>query len=130
MIALVRLVIFFWIDRGSILKSLLLMSAKTGVAPVCKMELEEAAKVSEGTITSSDALIPSARSARNNAVVPEEVAIECETPQYAEKDDSNSLVYFPSVSQPDEMASRICSRTSNDIFGFEFGMLCMVKALV
>ncbi len=56
------------------------MSANTGVAPAVTTAAAVAAKVSDGTITSSPADTPAAARARCRAAVPLETAIAWPTP--------------------------------------------------
>ena len=58
MMPTVRSVIAASTDAGSRQKSSAPMSAKTGVAPVSATELQVAAKVNDGTMTSSPAVTP------------------------------------------------------------------------
>jgi hypothetical protein len=64
-----------------------------------------AAKVSDGTITSSPGPTPAARYARWRAAVHEETATAWATPRCAANAASNSYVRGPSVSQPDSSTS-------------------------
>jgi len=80
---------------GSILKVSGSISTKTGLAPVKTMLLTEAIKVKGVVMTSSPGPISWANRATWRAVVPEEVAMACLTPQTVANFSSKAAVRGP-----------------------------------
>ena len=97
MIAAVRSVIAASTAAGSRQKSSGSMSANTGVAPVSATELAVAAKVNDGTMTSSPGPMPAASSPRCSPDVPEFTATQarprpkCSANSCLERGDLGSL---------------------------------------
>ena len=83
MIAFVRGPIKAAVELGSRLKVTGSISQKTGVAPAIRIADAVAKNVNGDVMISSPGPIPWARTAKCNAVVPEETAIACLTPQYS-----------------------------------------------
>jgi len=79
--ALVFLVILFWMSLGDMLNVFSSISAKTGLAPTKRGALVVAANVNTGTITSSLGPVPSARIAKCKAAVQLFTAIACFVPR-------------------------------------------------
>jgi len=81
MMALVFLVILFWMSLGDMLNVFSSMSAKTGLAPTKMGAFAVAANVKTGTITSSPGPMFKARIARCKAAVQLFTAIACFVPK-------------------------------------------------
>ena len=76
-------VTFFSISFGSMSPVSISISAKTGVAPTCRMVFAVDANVSGVVMTSSPGPIPFASNARCSAAVQELTAMQCFAPTYS-----------------------------------------------
>jgi hypothetical protein len=74
-----------------------------------------AAKVYDGTMTSSPSPIPSARYARCSAAVHDDTASACLTPKCAANFSSSSAIRGPMVSQPERRVSVTAAMSSSEI---------------
>lgn len=113
-------------ESGSRLKVTGSMSANTGVAPVSRTELAVAAKVNEGTTTSSPAPIPAATSASRSAEVPEFTATQCRPSTSAENSSSNAATSGPCTTWPPRSTRTAASISSSPITGLAAGIVCGV----
>src|SRR4051794_8876869 len=99
------------------------MSAKTGVAPVRATELAVAAKVNDGTITSSPGPTPAARRPRCSPEVPELTAthVRPEVTRPANSP-SKAATSGPWAIMPDCMTASTAARSSAPTIGLAGGM--------
>src|ERR1035437_958702 len=105
-------------DAGSRQKSSALISAKTGVAPVNATELAVAAKVKDGTITSSPALTPQESRPRCRPEVPELTATHVRpSPKCSENSCSNAFTSGPWANMPERRTASTAARSSSPISG-------------
>ena len=95
------------------------MSAKTGVAPVCRIAFTVAGQVNELVTTSLPAPTPAATSERCSASVHDDVAMAWGTPVRSAKRCSSSAVRGPDVSQPERIVATTDSISSAPITGGE-----------
>jgi len=95
------------------------ISAKTGVAPVCRMAFTVAGQVNELVTTSLPAPTPAATSERCSASVHDDVAMAWGTPVRSAKRCSSSAVRGPDVSQPERIVATTDSTSSAPITGGE-----------
>jgi len=124
MIALVRSVIEASIDAGSRQKKSGSMSANTGVAPVRATELPVAAKVNDGTMTSSPGPMPAARRPKCSPDVPEFTATQVRPcTSSAANSSSNALTSGPWAIIPDRRTRSTASRSSSPTIGFAAGIM-------
>ena len=123
MIAFVRSVIAASTEAGSRVKSSSAMSAKTGVAPVSATEFAVAAKVNEGTMTSSPAPMPLDNRPRCRPEVPEFTATQARpSPKCAENSASNAATSGPWAIMPERSTRSTASRSSSPMIGLAGGM--------
>ena len=123
MMPTVRSVIAASTAAGSRQKSSASMSAKTGVAPVSATELAVAAKVNDGTMTSSPALTPADSRPRCRPDVPELTATQARPrPKCAENSSSKALTSGPWASMPLRSTRSTAARSSSPMSGFAGGM--------
>ena len=93
------------------------MSANTGLAPTYRMALMLAAKVNEGTRTSSPGPHPRPFKIRCSAAVPELTATAWGTPRYSAMRCSNSSALGPSARRPERRTSATASTSVSSISG-------------
>jgi hypothetical protein len=106
------------------------MSAKTGVAPVRATELAVAAKVNEGTMTSSPAVTPLDSRPRCSPEVPELTATQARpSPKWAANSSSKALTSGPWASMPDRMTRVTASISSSPTSGRAGGMNSAMSVL-
>lgn len=98
------------------------MSANTGVAPVSATELAVAAKVKDGTITSSPGPTPAASRPRCSALVPELTATHGRPSTSAENSSSNAATSGPCTTMPLARTRSTARRSSSPIIGFAAGI--------
>src|SRR5450756_1034352 len=106
------------------------MSAKTGVAPVSATEFAVAAKVKDGTMTSSPALTPLESRPRCRPEVPELTATQARPrPKCAENSSSNAFTSGPCASIPERRTRSTAARSSSPISGRADGMKSFMTGL-
>ena len=104
------------------------MSANTGLPPASTTELAVAAKVNDGTITSSPDFLPAARNAMCNAEVPEFTAMLCRRCTNSENSDSNAATSGPPAIIPDRSTRSTASRSSSPMIGFAAGIISVMMS--
>ena len=102
--------------RGSI-------STNTGLPPARQTEFAVAAKVKEGTITSSPGRTPTAMSAMCRPDVPEFTAIQWRPLTKAENSDSKAATSGPCAIIPDCRTRSTAARSSAPTIGFAAGII-------
>src|SRR6059058_3837604 len=102
---------------GSMFRSSSRTSANTGTAPVWTITFAVAGHVIGEVITSSPGPIPSARSARCIAAVPEATASTCSASSTSAARCSSSAAFGPVVSQPERSVSATAAISSSPIAG-------------
>jgi len=94
------------------------MSANTGVAPVNATELAVAAKVKDGTMTSSPAFTPLESRPRCRPEVPELTATQARpSPKCSENSSSKALTSGPWANMPERRTRSTAARSSSPIKG-------------
>ena len=130
MIARVRAVTAAEIASGLMQNDSGSMSAKTGVEPVRATELAVAAKVNEGTMTSSPAVTPLDSRPRWSPEVPELTATQARpSPKWAANSSSKALTSGPWASMPDRMTRVTASISSSPTSGRAGGMNSAMSVL-
>lgn len=123
MIAFVRSVIEARTEAGSRQKDTGSMSAKTGVAPVSATEFPVAAKVKDGTMTSSPGPTPAARRPRWSPEVPELTATHWRPPtSLSANSTSKAFTSGPWATMPESSTRSTAARSSSPMIGFAAGM--------
>ena len=111
------------ISIGSMQKVIGSISTNTGVAPVRATEFAVAAKVKEGTITSSPLPIPSESNAICKAEVPELTATHSRSSTNLENSFSKLLTSEPWASNPERITRSTALRSALPISGFATGII-------
>ena len=123
MIAFVRSVMEASTEAGSRVKSSAEMSANTGMAPVRATELAVAAKVNDGTITSSPAPIPQDSRPRCRPEVPELTATQARPSlKCSENSVSKAATSGPWAIMPERSTRSTAARSSSPMIGLAGGM--------
>ena len=107
------------------------MSTNTGVAPVSATELAVAAKVNDGTMTSSPGPIPAASSPRCRPEVPELTAThERPSTSWSPNSCSKAATCGPWATIPDISTASTALRSSSPMIGLAGGMNSGVVTLL
>src|ERR1700741_643393 len=106
------------------------MSANTGVAPVSATEFAVAAKVNDGTMTSSPGPTPAASRPRGRPAVPELTATTGRpSSSVALNASSNEATSAPCASIPERSTASTAARSSSPMIGLAGGMNSLLTAL-
>ena len=108
---------------GSMLKVSFSMSAKTGRAPVNRIELAEAMNVKGEVMTSSPSPIPCASRAMCRAAVPELTATAYLVPMNLAKASSSSSTFLPWARMPDFNTAVTALISSSPMTGLAMGII-------